>query len=127
MTDAIRMDPELKTRWVEALRSGEYEQGVSRLKYTPNGGTSSYCCLGVLSELCGVPQETDIWDGEARFQFPGHMGRSFIEMPPSEWMVEKGISRENGKMLADMNDGSGIYNGEHQSFELIADYIQDNL
>lgn len=127
MTALVKMDPELKERWLEALRSGDFAQGYSRLKYTPFGGSSSYCCLGVLSELCGIPQETDNWDGEARFVFPGSMGHSFIEMPPSEWLESKGISREQSKMLADMNDGSGTFDGEQQSFDLIADWIGDNL
>ena len=34
-------------RWVEALRSGNYEQGKGRLKSL----TGQYCCLGVYCEL----------------------------------------------------------------------------
>lgn len=40
------MDPNLKTKWVAALRSGEYEQGRSYLNRD-----GKYCCLGVLCEL----------------------------------------------------------------------------
>ena len=40
------MNPEIKKRWVEALRSGEYRQGKIRLK-----GSSGFCCLGVLTDL----------------------------------------------------------------------------
>lgn len=40
------MTPELKQRWVDALRSGDYQQGQS---YLANNG--SYCCLGVLCEV----------------------------------------------------------------------------
>jgi hypothetical protein len=44
------MHPEIKQRWVEALRSGQYEQGTERLcTTTPDG--YSFCCLGVLTDL----------------------------------------------------------------------------
>lgn len=44
------MTPELKTAWIEALRSGRYEQGQQHL--FSNG---KYCCLGVLCEV--IPRE----------------------------------------------------------------------
>lgn len=40
------MNPDVKRRWVEALRSGRYQQTTGAL----NRG-DSYCCLGVLTEL----------------------------------------------------------------------------
>lgn len=65
------MNPEIKQQWVEALRSGEYEQTIGSLHTTvehtaflPTGGTETakvgYCCLGVLCDLAaksGVVQE----------------------------------------------------------------------
>lgn len=45
-----RMNPEIKARWVAALRSGQYRQGKGRLCCEMGGG-SSYCCLGVLCEI----------------------------------------------------------------------------
>lgn len=41
-----KMNPEIKQKWVNALRSGEYEQGDGKL-YSGKG----YCCLGVLCDL----------------------------------------------------------------------------
>src|SRR5687767_3496429 len=49
----IRMDPEVKARWVAALRSGEYQQARMRLR---NG--DAMCCLGVLCNLYDPSQ----WD-----------------------------------------------------------------
>lgn len=43
------MDKELATRWVEALRSGKYEQGTTRLRTIDN----KYCCIGVLADIIG--------------------------------------------------------------------------
>ena len=40
------MNSEIKATWVAALRSGEYEQGSSRLR---NG--NHFCCLGVLCDI----------------------------------------------------------------------------
>jgi hypothetical protein len=48
------MDPEIKAKWVEALRSGRYEQGRMMLLHE-----GRYCCLGVLCDLQGLPTEHD--------------------------------------------------------------------
>lgn len=47
------MNPEIKQLWVDALRSGDYEQGKGALVMG-----NKYCCLGVLCDLAikaGVP------------------------------------------------------------------------
>ena len=50
------MDPELKSKWISALRSGEYKQGK---EYLRDGDT--WCCLGVLAKVQGfdVPNRTE--------------------------------------------------------------------
>lgn len=40
------MNPEIKAKWVAALRSGEYEQGKHALR-----DAEQFCCLGVLCSL----------------------------------------------------------------------------
>lgn len=45
------MSPELKTRWLEALRSGEYKQGRAYLRKD-----DKFCCLGVLCDLIDSTQ-----------------------------------------------------------------------
>jgi hypothetical protein len=42
-----KLDPEVKAAWLQALRSGEYEQGTETLRTYED----TYCCLGVLCEL----------------------------------------------------------------------------
>lgn len=42
-----RMDPTIKARWLEALRSGEYEQTTEELR----SKAGCFCCLGVLCHL----------------------------------------------------------------------------
>ena len=80
MTLTSPMDPVVKQQWIDALRSGEFEQAQSVLN--TNG---AYCCLGVLCELAiraGVPvvkainpdQDCDVpvwhYDGEAAYPPP---------------------------------------------------------
>ena len=55
------MDIELGRKWVDALRSGKYQQGFGALK-TKAGG---YCCLGVLCDAVLTPRgmvSRDDWE-----------------------------------------------------------------
>lgn len=45
------MNPQIKQRWVEALRSGEYKQGRCALRSVGPDGDEQFCCLGVLADL----------------------------------------------------------------------------
>lgn len=53
------MKPEIKERWVGALRSGAYEQGRGVLR-----GSEGYCCLGVLCELAAEDGIVEIVEAE---------------------------------------------------------------
>jgi hypothetical protein len=94
------MDAELKAKWVEALRSGNYVQGTLALRQAPfaNGKAYSYCCLGVLCEVALGPFIDGYSDIEQIIPSATHRGR-----------------------LMQMNDG------ERKSFSEIADYIETNL
>ena len=50
------MNATIKAKWVEALRSGKYKQGIGRL-YRPE--SNEYCCLGVLCRVADVDLESD--------------------------------------------------------------------
>lgn len=63
---------EIKQKWLDALRSGQYEQGHGKLK-TDDG---KYCCLGVLQHCL---------DGECE------RGKA----PTAEWAKGKGIEDRN--------------------------------
>lgn len=45
------MNPDVKAKWIAALRSGNYKQAKHRLRIEHTDGSASYCCLGVLCEL----------------------------------------------------------------------------
>lgn len=57
------MNAEVKKQWVEALRSGKYQQGTAALR-THNFGQDQYCCLGVLCDLYtkAFPYAAGQWD-----------------------------------------------------------------
>jgi hypothetical protein len=48
------MNPELKDKWVKALRSGEYKQGRGTMKESRLFRKSRFCCLGVLCDVAGA-------------------------------------------------------------------------
>lgn len=74
------MNKEVKEKWVAALTSGEYKQGVGQLK-TPD---NRYCCLGVLTEL--YRKETGIgeWDGN-EFCGTSEPSCSFLTDEVTKW------------------------------------------
>ena len=58
-TEIKKMNHEVKTKWLEALRSGEFTQGTGCMR-SPDG--TSHCCLGVLSELYARETNTKLED-----------------------------------------------------------------
>jgi len=91
------MDAQLKAKWVEALRSGEYKQTTE--VFQRDGG---FCCLGVLCDVAGKPALLDDEGGNW----------AFVD-------TEAGLASVSWR-LATMND-------EGASFAEIADYIEQNL
>jgi hypothetical protein len=103
------MVPEIKAKWVEALRSGEYEQGCGALR-TEDG---KYCCLGVLTDLyCKAKGVT--FDGVTR------SNRWVLNLSVRRWA---GLESPNPAVpqapLAWLNDSG-------RTFAEIADLIEGN-
>lgn len=125
------MNQELKTKWVEALRSGKYTQGNGLLcNLNSEINKLEHCCLGVLCEVAGVVR---IHDDEGNYKFDGK--QDYL----SNTLLEKfGIGHQEQKKLACMNDGSEEYSdagnavsnefeNKPQTFGQIADWIEKNL
>lgn len=102
------MDANLKAKWVEALRSGKYEQGELFLR--KNG---KHCCLGVLCELAGL----EISEGGGMVVGPHNVDDY---EPIYEIVGGSSIASD----LWRRNDGNTM---RRQSFAEIADYIEANL
>lgn len=86
------MKPEIAKKWVEALRSGQYEQGYDLLR-SRNAitGKEQYCVLGVLCDLAvkdGVPIVADDDFGcgyEWNNGFGTHREVEVLPPPVVEW------------------------------------------
>ena len=65
------MKEDIKARWLEALRGGQYIQGQNNLR----NADDTYCCLGVLCEIAkadGVVELNPVplnYDGKERMEF----------------------------------------------------------
>jgi hypothetical protein len=104
-----KMDPELKTKWLVALRSGEYKQGRSVLC----GPDNNYCCLGVLAKVAG--RLTD------RGYFVDKEGEPASTVLLYSLKGYELVSAEAQGALAGMNDS------DRASFNKIANWIEVNL
>lgn len=113
------MNPEVKAKWVEALRNGNYEQGRSALK---SGNTvPQFCCLGV---LCDLAEQEGIVESSGggmytRFTATADLYDSSMTTLPRAVADWAGIELESGLVgrVMTMNDHEG------KSFDEIADHI----
>jgi hypothetical protein len=98
------LDPLLKDKWIEALRSGKYEQchGILRSGGSSWSNPERYCCLGVLADIA-YPDVT-VEDHYRQLSTKLFKGERYI--------VRKFIR---------LNDI------EKKTFPEIADYIRENL
>lgn len=118
------MDKLIKEMWVQALRSGEYQQGKSCLN---DGG--SMCCLGVLCDLHRKEFNGE-WrpvDDRTRLTYGSSAGGHYL---PHEVMQWAGLSDVNpklrdGSFLSNHNDGYLM--DRPRTFSEIADLIEREL
>lgn len=115
------MRQDIKKLWVEALRSGQYEQGSGALSCD-----GQYCCLGVLCEIAveqGLELEVSTNDkGQKIF----NADSAYLPTEVQEWAQLYGHNPEvlvedyKEEKLANLNDGGF-------SFHQIADVIEWGL
>lgn len=111
------MDQELKTKWVEALRSGKYKQATKVLRDSQSGG---FCCLGVLLDI----SDTGKW---AHDHFVTDDGCYTLYGELESYGRCFGLLTSQEATLINMNDGSESKGVRPHSFAEIADYIEKNL
>lgn len=119
MTNDVKMDIELKTRWLTALRSGEYQQGRGYLcRANPITQVTAYCCLGVLAAI----------EPSIAAKVPAYGRNSPVATDTEQLLTEStclsvvaGLDFEVQSLLASMNDEDKC------SFDSIADYIEDHV
>lgn len=129
-----KMNPDIKAKWVEALRSGRYPQSQGSLnrQVAFNEIPAGFCCLGVLCEI-GVQDGVIARQDGVAFG-GGHAMYRLIEDGEKDsdhyWadtMPSPGISAWAGldvsaeSDLAEMNDGGDL------PFAEIAAFIEERL
>lgn len=115
-----RLSSEMKARWLEALRSGRYQQGEKALKDGP-----CFCCLGVALDVIDSAQ----WGANGWGVRDEHDGPVFSMSDTVELSAQLGVPEYACSLLADMNDGTqtGGLEERRLSFAEIADWIEANL
>jgi len=112
------MKKELKEKWIEALRSGDYPQTSNHLC-----DETGWCCLGVLCDLVDsskwIYDDSDETEEGAKTYSFGNMHSK--EFPSATWLWNVGLNYNLAKKLADMNDDGAF------TFEDIANTIQEEV
>lgn len=131
----MKMNQEVRTEWVQALRSGKYDQGEGALKETSDTGRAKYCCLGVLCDLAvkhGIAEITAVDDYGNTFYGTDHANASsaFLPKPVQEWAaVDPSGSFDDDAVYTDFDSGRVLHslvdmNDSSIKFPKIADYIE---
>lgn len=102
----FKIDKKFFKKWVKALRSGEFKQGIKRLKSRATGG---FCCLGV---ACVVKGRT------TKKAFKTYT-RSGSSLESEEWAGNWLLPKQEQEVLASLNDGKRF------SFKKIANHIEN--
>lgn len=121
------MNPEIKSEWTAALRSGEYKQGKGCLRSEGD----KFCCLGVLTDLYAKavggqwveareskPLDFIDAEGAGTTSYPTRAVQDWAGLPHGNPFVIRGLYGE--RSLATLND-DGV------PFSDIADLIEEQL
>jgi len=96
------MNPEIKKKWLEALKSGRYKRVKGQLKHR-EGETVKHCCLGVLCELHHEMTGEGNWDNnsmEGYFSKTNSIDNSALVLPAivRDWA---GLDSQNALFVLD--------------------------
>ena len=120
------MKSEIKQKWLNALRNGEYSQG----RYQLRDDCNHFCCLGVLCDLYLKETNQEWIDGNGQFDYfiPSKNGDAgeVLTQEVIEWadLKELNPTIDTGyrkKQISELNDF------ENLSFDEIADLIESQL
>lgn len=114
------MNQETKTKWIEALSSGQYVKGDGRLCYLDKGSTIlKHCCLGVLCEISPGVIKRQVSFVHFGFCYKdrefSYVGTSF---PPKTLTEELKLSNLDIQRLIALND-------ENDSWDPVIEYIEN--
>ena len=131
------MNSKIKEVWVNALRSGKYEQGSEKLR-----GANGYCCLGVLCDIYAQehntqwefrgdeeinPQSQDYWYFDEHSEFLPESVMNWAELkthnPTVRVDVEDNDDEDNWYYKDELSD----INDSGYDFSQIANIIEAQL
>lgn len=102
------MKPELKAKWLEALRSGKYSQTTKVLQ-----DSTGFCCLGVLCDVANP----DAWQ-DFEWEYGDIVSDTELPQP---FAADVGLTHGQEAALVKLNDE------DQAPFSSIADYIEKQL
>lgn len=123
-----KLKPEIKSKWLYALRSEEYKQGKGFLRTG-----DEYCCLGVLCDLYQKETGNGFWSGTPEGLHYFVIGEEDTHrLPPAEVVDWSGMNDSNPVVYATPGgryhcNGLGGVNDGGFSFLQIADIIEEQL
>lgn len=106
------MNPEIKTKWIAALRSGSYKQTTGVLR-----DSRGYCCLGVLCDVVDPDKwvkASEVGDDFTQADINDERNQQLL---PVRVMKATCLHRNEQLALSQMNDTGS-------SFTAIADHIE---
>lgn len=138
----MKIDPQVKQKWVDALRSGEYQQATGKLK-----SQEGFCCLGVLCDLYAKEHEDAGWEYRGTDEPSDPTDYWYFDdqsecLPESvaQWAGIEGLKYTVHVKVLDEDccydeDEEDVYcevdvidlNDEGSSFKRIADLIEESL
>ncbi len=113
------MNTEIKQKWINALKSKEYQQGYEALRRD-----DKYCCLGVLCDIYVNETNDAKWSEKGLYFEREHSANSYLPEKIWEWTGLKNpdpMINEKAETLSSLNDRLQL------NFEKIADLIERNL
>ncbi len=133
------MNPEVKSKWLAALRSGEYKQAKGLLR-----DHQGYCCLGVLQDIfqkehnlewskaaphdtCFTPAHGTNWGvptGECQHWAGLTYNNPIVQVPATLQDVQAGFSVAHGMVDQSLSACNDHYK---MDFNQIADIIEKQL
>jgi hypothetical protein len=126
------VNKDVREKWVAALRSGEYKQGRSQLRFQ-----DKFCCLGVLCELAVkeevISSATSEGNPEGDFEYAG--SSYLLPYEVSEWA---GLGADDAELRYNAPIGvatpdvkhfwmASSLNDKGVPFTTIADLIEEQL
>ncbi len=120
------MKPQLKEKWIAALRSSRYKQGKGELRSSDD----LFCCLGVLCDVAGATWFQKESDRPWYCEFSANERYRPNALDP--WLSDSamrkfGLPKDIHRIAYCMNDGTpeaGDQFEGKQSFEEIADWLE---